>query len=157
MKKNLLALLSCASCTIGLAQQVSPQVVNSSGTTFSSASAVLSFNVGESAVTTIGGSGSGITQGFLQPVVGAVGLKETKQSISFIAFPNPVTDQLTIQTDYKKAVRAKVIDAMGRKVYDQEMVNNTISVKDLQDGIYQVLLFDSDQKMIGQKTITKTN
>ena len=157
MKKKLPALLGCVFCYAGLAQQISPHVVNSSGSTFSTPSAMLSFNVGESAVTHITGTGAGITQGFLQPPANEVSLKENKQSFTFVAFPNPVSSSLRIESDYKKTIRVKLVDVMGRTVYNDVLVNNSISMEQLPDGMYQLLLLSSEGEIIEVKTITKTN
>jgi hypothetical protein len=157
MKKTILAALSCLLCNSFFAQQINPKVVNSSGGNLSAGSVQLSFNVGEVAVTKISNTNNIITQGFLQPDANSTGIKENN-SYSFEAYPNPTDSKLTIQSgDYKEAVYAKLIDGMGRVMYSGEVKNNSLSMDPFTNGIYQLILSDKEQKIIGQKTIIKIN
>ncbi|MCD6067132.1 MAG: Secretion system C-terminal sorting domain [Bacteroidetes bacterium] len=158
MKKSVLAALACLFCNSFIAQQISPHVVNSCGTTFSNATAQLAFNVGETAVTSITNFSSTITQGFLQPENNGFSIKENKTTADFVMYPNPVNTELNIRsTNYKGTLQVKLLDGTGRTIYSGELKNNAVSMESFPNGIYQLLLLDTEQKIIDHKTITKIN
>jgi hypothetical protein len=79
------------------AQSLSPTVIASSGTTFTSASASMDFTVGEVAITTLSTGNNILTQGFHQPLQAGSGINdEYNWETGISLYPNPVSDNLTI-------------------------------------------------------------
>ncbi|MDP2387514.1 MAG: T9SS type A sorting domain-containing protein [Bacteroidota bacterium] len=156
MKKTILVTLYCLFFSTLGAQQISPSVLNANGNNFSSGSAQLTFSVGEVAVTKVGNSNNAITQGFLQPKVNGVSIKENNTSVDFVVYPNPASTELNIRSsNYKNTVNVKLMDGLGRTMYNGELKNNTLSLESFPNGIYQLLLLDNEQKVMEHKTITK--
>lgn len=156
MKKIILAALACLFFSSLSAQQITPYVVNTNGNSFSSGSAQLTFSVGEVAVTKISNSNNIVTQGFLQPKVNGVSIKDNNNSVDFVVYPNPASTELNIRSaNYTSTVNVKLMDGLGRTMYSGELKNNTLSLESFPNGIYQLLLLDNEQKVIEHKTITK--
>ncbi len=84
-------------------------------------------------------------------------IKENSSNVSFILFPNPVNDKISISSEITipKNITVSINDATG-KLVRTEMINtdlcNTIDVADLEKGIYTLTLnangFNSRKKFI---------
>lgn len=63
---------------------------------------------------------------------------EIKQELGVLIYPNPFTDQLTIQLEKESESRLQLFDLQGKKVLDKSLSvgEKTISVRDLEKGIY---------------------
>jgi sugar lactone lactonase YvrE len=71
----------------------------------------------------------------------------------FNVFPNPIKDKLTIETKEKDNVLVQIIDARGQIVMTEKVCGkSTIDVSTLSNGIYIVLLTNSNQ-INSKKTI----
>lgn len=140
------------------AQQVSPNVINATGTSFQNSQMGLTFNVGELAVTKISSSGNIITQGFLQPLSNPILIKENENSNNYIVFPNPSNNQITIRSsnNLEGKLKVKIVDAIGKTVLNEELITNTISLDNYPNGVYQLIITD-EKNNISYKTITKIN
>lgn len=139
-------------------QQISSSVINCAGNSFSNSSSRLVFNIGEVVVTKIGNSSNSITQGFLQPNILASGVNEIETSYKFVVYPNPAYGDVKIESeDYKEPITIKLIDGMGRELYSGLLVNNTLSLDPFQNGMYQLLIYNSNHELIQRKSITKIN
>ncbi|WP_025744037.1 carbohydrate-binding protein [Aquimarina pacifica] len=73
----------------------------------------------------------------------------------FSAFPNPVTDILTINTNGSKAAKLDIINYAGQYVFSQHISeeNLTVDLSNLSSGIYMVKI--TDEKQIQVKKIIK--
>ncbi len=139
-------------------QQISSSVINCDGNSFSNSSSRLVFNIGEVVVTKIGNSSNSITQGFLQPNILASGVNEIETSFKFLVYPNPSCGDVKIESEeYKEPITIKLIDGMGRELYSGILVNNTLSLEAYQNGIYQLLIYNTNHELIQRKSITKIN
>ena len=134
------------------------QVVNSAGQTYTTTSNRLSYNLGEIAITKIGNPNNRITQGFFQPKILATSVAENTSAYAFNAYPNPTNNQLNIEAqNYHEPITIKLIDALGREVYNGPVVNNTLPMTDYQNGVYHLLILNDKKQLLQHKTITKTN
>ncbi|MFN8283249.1 MAG: PQQ-dependent sugar dehydrogenase [Chitinophagales bacterium] len=77
----------------------------------------------------------------------------------FSLFPNPASNQLTINIDFKMKQTAflKIINSIGQIVYDERIVADKISkiipVQTLPKGLYQLSIFMDDGKVSSQAFI----
>jgi hypothetical protein len=70
-------------------------------------------------------------------------------------YPNPVDDVLVIKTATSLTQKiATVFDITGKKVYNQQLLNNELNVSSLQSGVY-FLRIESNGKSIRRKFIKK--
>lgn len=82
-----------------------------------------------------------------------VGLSNPKLALNFSVFPNPTTDNLTIELEDKLMIESvELIDLMGRvALHRTNLQNNNINVADLNSGVYMLRVTTS--KGTGQKKI----
>jgi len=158
MKSIFLIYLFTAICLSGFGQQITPNVINCNGSSFSNSSAKLAYSIGEIAITRIGNSNNSITQGFLQPKITATSVKETNSTYAFVAYPNPGNSNVKIKSDsYKEPITVKLIDVTGRELFNGKLIDNTLSLDAYENGIYQLLILNDKQQLLERKTLTKIN
>lgn len=136
------------------AQNLSPTVVNSSGGVISNSSNSLEWSLGELAVSTLTGPTNLLTQGFLQPETGIVPTHDIFDESRFLAFPNPVRDKLSLQTDISEIATVQVHDVSGRLVL-QTGFQPSIDLSNLNSGTYIVLLFNKQNISLHSFKISK--
>lgn len=69
-----------------------------------------------------------------------IGIKEEKNSFSFVMFPNPGKHNINISTGLQADYKVEIFDVSGKKVYSGKFSNPNISVsvKDLEKGYYSI-------------------
>ena len=140
-----------------IAQQysLSPVVVSSGGSYSSSGGYSLSATVGEIAVTTLESGSYILTQGFQQSYDIGVGIRESGLDWSINAWPNPVSDFLTIQFRVREPMdlNVEIMDITGRKYLIRELYNIsrdeivTFNLSGYRKGIYLVRVYTPDQRV----------
>ncbi len=126
MMKPILFMLAVALLLLSsqlMAQSVSPSVLANGGGDGQTASAQLSWTIGEALTTTIGTGNVQITQGFQQPslLVTSMGPDQLTHLITKV-YPNPT--QATLYVEIKEQSHGKLlfdlIDAQGRSLLHEE-------------------------------------
>lgn len=71
-------------------------------------------------------------------------------------YPNPIIDDLTIETPFSHPVQLNIIDIHGKTILVQDLFqsSNQVFLKHIPDGLYFVLLIDN-AKIIYQQQIIK--
>ena len=136
------------------AQNLSPTVVNASGGVIQNSSYSLEWSLGELAVSTLSSPANLLTQGFLQPTTTTVGTNDLFDESRFTAFPNPVSDWLTMQTDMPDIQTVQIHDILGRLVL-QSRFQSTLDVHHLNCEIYIVSLLGKQNKFLHSFKISK--
>jgi Secretion system C-terminal sorting domain len=158
MKKLNCLLFSYLLCHGIMAQQIKPFIINCSGQSLSAASAQLSFNIGEIAITKISGTSNTITQGFLQAKSSLLSVENKEMQNDYSVYPNPTTDMVHFNLGKNKdSYTIKLIDAFGRIVYSGNLNNNSFSLASYTNGLYQSIVLNKNQKIILQTSISKIN
>ena len=129
------------------------EVLNAAGKTITGltgpgAVATVEYSIGEVAVKTLSIAGGDVTQGVLQPahdppyVVVEVGTKEVFDELySFKCYPNPVGDELIVETSYPDFTHVQFISQDGRVVQEMPFNSGQINCNQLPAGMYFVRLF----------------
>lgn len=156
MKKILfgLLLLNSAVC----AQEISPQVVNTTGGTAAIGNITLEWNVGESVgATFLFNSNGSITSGQLQPLEVTINVEE-KEYAQVILYPVPAMRELNISAS-DNISHIRIYDTTGRLVLlaSPNQKQTLIDVSAISTGIYQVILYNSNGQIIFKKSISKAN
>ena len=124
------------------AQSVSPSVVGNAGTFYSNASGQLQWTLGEVMIQTFSASGNIITQGMHQPDYGVLTAIKNEQHGILSVYPNPVSEQFTIDlAGIKVPVTITIYSNTGDLVYSETISNvnkKTITLRDLSSGMYCV-------------------
>ena len=97
MKKLLFFLTACFTTGFTIAQSLAPQVISTSGTSFSNASGQLDWTIGEPITATLNASGNELTQGFHQPNLVITAVDDLAADYSVSVYPNPTVDYVTLQ------------------------------------------------------------
>ena len=73
-------------------------------------------------------------------------------------YPNPAQDEFHITENLSEDAQITIFDLQGKTMLTQQVVNNTIDISFLPEGLYIVKLFDYDRnlmtKLLKQKTVT---
>ncbi len=85
-----------------------------------------------------------------------VSISSAALSQSYFVYPNPTTGPLTIEVSSMNFTKVTVCDVIGRELFIEENVNNTISLnlKDFRPGVYLISLYTQD-KVFMHKIILK--
>ena len=90
-------------------------VVNASGGSLSSGNQKLDYAIGEVATTTLSTTNNHLKQGLLQPFTVLVNTNDLfDPQFTFTAYPNPVSNELIIQTSYTQFTQLEIIDIQGK-------------------------------------------
>ena len=157
MKKFIITfLIAGTSLFLSSAQSLSPDLVTTSGDYYTSATASLSWSLGEIVIETYAASSVILTQGFQQPDYNTTSIKEVKSFTDFSVsvFPNPVNDFLNIQIGAgADLVTLNLYDLYG-KLITTRIVNSPdgqqaqFDVSGLSKGYYllKVIKLSNDQQ-----------
>ena len=139
MKKQIGLLFFCSS-SFAFSQQVTPQVVASSGDYFVGSSSTLSWTLGEIAIDTYNGTSSTLTQGFQQPQLSFSEIENYAPEISMSVFPNPTSAEINLEIkENSEILTLQILDASGKLIFTDSYSGNSIKKIDFSsyaDGLY---------------------
>ena len=150
--------------TMGYAQSIAPESVNSSGAKMSQANGSLSFTVGELVVlgqtddqgNTLGG---GFTAG---ATLTTVSIQETDAAVlDVVVYPNPTSDMVNIRINHSSMEQfvVSITDLQGKEVYNglYAGVSNTIGINTTAyaRGTYILLLKNKNDQVLGSYKMIK--
>lgn len=122
------------------AQSLSMEVIGSAGDHFTSASASISWTVGEVMTETFTAGSSQLTQGFHQPDRQTVELNENGKPVEITLAPNPTHDNVQLYLDGVSGnIELHILNALGQEVLlisDWSEINNQLNTSQLQRGVY---------------------
>jgi len=143
--KLLLVALLILSASIK-AQTLERTVISAAGETLTAGGASISFTAGETLVGNVA-ENAAIDQGFWAVTYQTANLSINEAVIlkaDMTAFPNPVTDQLTIISDTERSYTISIYDIAGRMVHKEDQLqatrSKTLDVSKLSSGIFLVTL-----------------
>ena len=144
-------------CINPLQAQVS---ANASGGDFKGSGGTVAFSIGQVLYTTNAGSTGTVAQGVQQAYeIFIVGAKDADLDISLSAFPNPVSDQLTLQIkNFSGEKLSYQLFDLGGKMLGKESINTAetnINTAYLPASTYLIHVFSEDQKPIQSFKIIK--
>jgi hypothetical protein len=157
MKKLLLLMGGIAGLSVSYAQSLSPQVIASSGTSFSSASAKLEFTIGEVVTTTLTASGNTLTQGFHQPELQFASLENYNSGYTFTLYPNPTEQFVTVESTKEDNMQVHVYDASGKSILVSSVFQQkiTVDLQTLAAGSYILRITTKDGLPLHSYTVIK--
>lgn len=151
-------------------QDLAPTVIASAGSDIQSGGKRIAFTVGELIVTTVGGNGYILTQGFQQPPnMYLVDLNKSEISkIDVHVFPNPTKDIVNISirdVSIDKEFIIEVFNSVGQKLYlpvNQHDVsggkNFSLDISEYGHGTYYIRVYSpSEQKLYADFKVIKVN
>lgn len=161
MKKNKarpILLLATGLLWAGLAQ--AQESTNASGGDATGTGGTASYSVGQVVYTTHTGSTGSVAQGVQHAYeIFTVGIKETELNILLTAFPNPTTDNLTLQiSDYNnEKLSYQLFDMQGKQLSNGQIVaqQTQINMNSLPTATYFVNVVNQENKKVQSFKIIK--
>lgn len=140
------------------AQSLTPFVIGSSGGHYSNGNVILSFTVGEPVIETVESGDFILTQGFQQPELTIVGVREHERAAQFNvrAFPNPTMGKVYIEvtSESNSTIRLELYDAIGKLVQQPlsaDLINDKhvfeLDLTRYATGVYFVRLMNKEGLM----------
>ena len=121
--KKILFILFASFPAIIAAQSLTPEVIASSGSTFTDGTSQLDWTLGEPATSSFTAGSDLLTQGFHQPQL-LITTIDAIETISVSVFPNPTISNLNIQfTDAKAHCIAELYTAEGKLLISKAYTN----------------------------------
>ena len=165
MKRSIPVLLGILflSATAGAQITLTPSVIASGGGYAEADNIIISWTLGELAVTTLTGDGMILTQGFQQPFDIGVGFRPEEVDWKISVYPNPVTDVLRIRfgLENPQDFLVEIQDVTGR-IFIQEQYKRIlpgeilqINTSDFIEGVYFLKLSSPDRDRVKVLSIRK--
>jgi hypothetical protein len=147
----------------GLIWAASAKAQKSANATGGSAAGVngsVAYSIGLVFYTTNTGSNGSAAQGVQHAFeISTVGIKETSLNVSLTAFPNPTTDNLTLQTsEYNnEKLFYQLFDIQGKQLYNGQITTKQtpINMSGIKTGTYFLHVLDQENKKIQSFQIIK--
>lgn len=126
------------------AQSLTPEVVASSGESFTSSTIYLDWTLGELVTETFSGNVE-LTQGFHQPTITPTSIDDLASSLGTIkVYPNPTSGNLFIEREKRGDLQLMLWDMKGSVVMQVNMsdVMQELDLSQLTEGIYILRMSD---------------
>lgn len=157
-KSRPIALLAAGLLWAGFAQ--AQESTNASGGDATGTGGTASYSVGQVVYTTNTGSTGSVAQGVQHAYeIFTVGIKETGLNISLSVFPNPTTENLTLQiSDYNnEKLSYQLFDMQGKQLSNGQIVaqQTQINMNSLPTATYFVNVVNQENKKVQSFKIIK--
>ncbi len=139
------------------AQQLSPEIVSSGGGSSFKNSVYLDYSIGQIADELISGSGTILTQGFLQGNTITTAVFENNQSTTYLkVYPVPTTNRLFVEINRDGLACKYTIRDIQSKMVKNGNISNKISqigMDNLKPGIYFLTIYFKEHQPVTNKII----
>jgi hypothetical protein len=158
IKSRPFALIAAGMLWASLAQ--AQESANASGGEATGTGGTVAYSIGQIIYTTATGTNGSLAQGVQQPYeISNVGIKETALNISLTAYPNPTTDNLTLQiSDYNnEKLSYQLFDIQGKQLINGQIVaqQTQINMQSLPIATYFVNVVNQENKNVQSFKIIK--
>jgi hypothetical protein len=160
MNKSILTVILVFAGFALYGQQISSDVIASSGDNFTSSSGIsLSFSIGECVTETFSGSTVILSQGFQQGYYEVVSLSVNENiQVDMNVFPLPATDFITIELgEQGEKYYAEIYDINGRIVLSEELTSEStnLNLMNFSLGTYILVITDNKRNTLKSMQIIK--
>ncbi len=157
-KSRPVALLMAGLLWAGFAQ--AQESANSSGGDATGSGGTIAYSIGQVVYTTNTGSNGSVAQGVQHAYeIFTIGIMETELNISLIAFPNPTTENLTLQiSDFNNEKLAyQLFDIQGKQLNNGQMnaKQTQINMNSLPSATYFIHVVNQENKKVQSFKIIK--
>lgn len=152
MKKTLLLLILIPVVSF------SQEVISSQGDSYSNASGSVDFTIGEVVIVTGTDGNNDLTQGFHQTNWKFVGLEDHNPKMEISVYPNPIDNEINIESDAFENLHYVLYDAAGRIVLEDQLTNAKTAVQSghLLPASYTLVIQNETQEPIKTFKLVKT-
>ena len=149
MRKIILLVVALAMTNLAISQTTSPELVSSSGDSFSNATYQLDWSVGECVTATHSAGDYVITQGFHQNTYVITTVEDLRAEIEMTVYPNPTSDFISLKVESSKAenMRYTIIDFTGKvlQISDFSSDIEQINFSNYAVGTYFISVMENNQ------------
>ncbi len=153
--KKLLLVGALALTSISFSQEV----ISTQGDSYSNASAIIDFTVGEVIINTATNGSNDLTQGFHQTNWNFLGVNNHEQNFEATVYPNPIGSELFIETKNFESVSFVLYDATGKIVSKNKLDASKIGidVSTLAPSSYSLVLRNENEEKVKTFKLVKTH
>ena len=157
-KSSQIVLLTTGLLWAGLAQ--AQESANASGGDATGSGGTVAYSIGQVVYTTNTGSNGSVAQGVQHAYeIFTVGIKETELNISLTAFPNPTTENLTLQiSDFNnEKLSYQLFDMQGKQLSNGQIVaqQTEINTNSLPTATYFINVVNQENNKVQSFKIIK--
>ena len=158
MRKLILIVVALAMTNLAISQTAAPELVSSSGDSFSNTTYQLNWSIGECVTATHSAGNYVITQGFHQNTYVITSVKDLRGDINMFVFPNPTTDLVTIDFPTSEGhgnVKIIVTDFSGKALHTYNFAGDIeqINFSNYVAGTYFITIKENNQLIKSFKII----
>jgi len=157
MKKILLFVGFCTGAVCIHSQSLSPQVIASSGNSFTTASCRIEYTIGEVVTASLTSGGNTLTQGFHQPEIRFASFENYADEYAFTLYPNPTDQFVTVASTKRDDMRVHLFDALGKSIQVSSVFQEkiTIDMQTLSAGNYVLMITKENGEPLHSYTVIK--
>jgi type 1 fimbria pilin len=139
------------------AQSLAPEVVATSGNSFSSSGATIEFTVGEVTTNTLSGGGNTLTQGFHQPEIHFFSIDKNEDEFTFNLYPNPTDQYVTVASTTEEVLQVHIYATSGQAIEVSNVFTKqiTLDLQSMASGSYIMIITNASGKPLKNYTIIK--
>lgn len=157
-KSSQIVLLAAGLIWVGFAQ--AQESSNSSGGNATGSGGTVAYSIGQVVYTTNTGSNGSVAQGVQHAYeIFTVGIKETELNISLTAFPNPTTENLTLQiSDFNnEKLSYQLFDMQGKQLSNGQILaqQTEINMNSLPTATYFINVVNQENNKVQSFKIIK--
>jgi hypothetical protein len=139
------------------AQSLSPELVATSGKSFSTASSSIDYSLGEVIISSLTDGNNNLTQGFNQPEIHFFSIEKETAEYTFSLYPNPTDQYVTVASTTQAELQVHIYAASGQAievspVFTQQI---TLDLQAMASGSYIMVITDAAGKRLKNYTIIK--
>jgi Secretion system C-terminal sorting domain len=150
MKRLLIMLLGLFWVLSLKSQTLSPQVVATSGTSYSSPAGQMDFTIGEVIIASMISGSNVLTQGIHQPEINFTSIEAIDNEFAFSLYPNPTDQFVTIESSKEMEMRVSIYDAIGQAIVVSDLFTKkiTLDLQVLASGYYLLVITNASGKRL---------
>lgn len=157
MKRLLIMLWGLLSAIALNAQVLSPDVLATTGTSFSSSSAVIDFTIGELITSELTSGVNSLTEGFHQPKIIFESVENLEPEYNFSIYPNPVDQFVTVECDQQAEMQIQIYDVLGKAIQVSDVFTGkiTLDLQSVSSGNYLFVITSASGNPLSTYKIIK--
>ena len=149
MKKLGFLIVFIWATTIAFSQTINPELVSSSGDSFSNATYQLDWSIGECATATHIAGDFVLTQGFHQNTYVITATEDLRADINMSVYPNPATDLVSLQVESSKErnMQYTLTDISGKVLQNEKILSSlqTLNFTNYTSNVYFLTVKQENQ------------
>jgi hypothetical protein len=139
------------------AQSLSPELVATSGKSYSSANSTMEYSLGEVVTSSLTDGSNQLTQGFHQPEIHFFSIEKETSEFTFSLYPNPTDQYVTVASTTEAELQVHIYAASGQAIEMSQVFTQqiTLDLQTMVSGSYIMVITDASGNRLKNYTIIK--